>query len=140
MKLNNNKESLNESENEVKSLTQSLYTFFGLFAILIIIFIITLYSRAASTWMDSLFIATMVYLCLVAFWVLIRFGFAETTILRAKNFQKARINKQENNKRKNKITISDLKRERKLKNWIGPIVSTSVGMFLLVIALIFTYI
>lgn len=140
-KLNDKQKNVNLSEKGVKSLTKSLYTSFFLFLILIFIFVMSHFTYRKSTWADSLFISSMVYLCLVGFWILLRFGFAETTILRVKNYQRFKGNKYNNEQKlKTKLTLDDTRKKRLDKEWIGPWVSLSVGTILLIISLIFSYI
>jgi hypothetical protein len=136
MKKLDDSNNFEQGASEVKSLTKSLYTSFFLFIILIVIFVISHFSYKGSSWFDSLFIATMIYLCLIAFWVLIRFGFAKRTITRIQNYREKHINKQN---KKHNINHNATSKVQLTKDWIGPIVSASIGVVLLIISAIFSY-
>ncbi len=134
------KDNLKETEKEIKTLSKSLFTFFVLFTIMIATFVITHFLNKSNTWADSLFTATMIYLPMVTIWILIRFGFAEGIIAKVKNHQPANKDKKMTRVNIDRNRIYNSKKKQVWdQTWIGPIVAATVGIILLIVSLLGSY-
>ena len=125
-----------EIEN-IKSASHSFITSIILFIVFILFFILFHFSNPQNRWFDGIFVASIIYLCFSIFWIIFRLGFGEKSLLYSHNLLKKRLfNRSKKQKKIHKITISEYRKFRSAKSWMGPILSVSVSSGLVIIAII----
>ena len=126
-------------EKEIKSWFHSLLSSISLFAIWLLMFVFFGLTLKSYKWSDALFTSSLIYVCIVGFWTLIRFGFAESIILKMKNNKNTKVNRLDNNN-KERLTIEKLRKQRSKKYWTGILLNWFISISLLIISLVFSHI
>ena len=127
-------------EDHARSSINNAISSVALFFLWILIFIYFGFSRKDLRWSDALFTSSLIYICLVALWTLLRLGFAETSILKFKNYKRLKDDKhKKQNKDVQKLSLETLRKQRNSKYWLSILFNWFISISLFITALVVTY-
>ena len=127
-------------EDHVRSSINNAISSVALFFIWVLLFIYFGFSRKDLKWSDALFTSSLIYICLVGLWTLVRLGFAETSILKFKNYKRLKVDKhKKENKNIEKLSLKTLRDERSKKYWLSILFNWFISISLFATALVVTY-